>query len=72
MPPSPFPLSAALTIAELLGPLSVVLLVSVLATFAVLIAWLVGERLERRAWRQAATARRADDRPVGPPVVTRA
>jgi hypothetical protein len=54
MLPSPLPPSAALTVAELLGPLSALLLVSLLAGFAVLVAWLVGEQLDRTAWRRAA------------------
>jgi hypothetical protein len=56
MLPSSLPPSAALTVAELLGPLSALLLVSLLAVFAVLIAWLVGEHLDRAAWRRAADA----------------
>jgi hypothetical protein len=69
MLPSPLPPSAALSVAELLGPVSVLLLISLLATFVVLIAWLVGERLERGAWRRAADAwtaeRPAPDQPLG-------
>jgi len=56
MLPSPLPPSAALTVAELLGPLSALLLVSLLAVFAVIVAWLVGEHLDRAAWRRAADA----------------
>ena len=56
MLPSPLPLSAALTVGELLGPLSVLMLVSLAAVFVVLIAWLVGERLDAAAWHRAADA----------------
>src|SRR5262249_17686358 len=54
MLPSPLAPSAGLTVAELLGPLSALLLVSLLAALAVLVAWLVGEQLDRTAWRRAA------------------
>src|SRR5262245_65716708 len=49
MLPSPLPPSAALTVAGLLGPLSALLLVSVLAGVAAVAGWLRGECLHRSA-----------------------
>ena len=57
MPQIAVPPSAALTVAELLGPLSALLLLSQLAILGVLVAWLVAEHLAATARRSAAGTR---------------
>jgi len=59
MLPIALPPSAALTVAELLGPLSALLLLSQLAILGVLVAWLLAEHLAATARRSAAGTRPA-------------